>query len=286
MLYLYSKIMALITYQLISCADSSLVNVSFDSTQGLPTFGGNYYLTFAGATTQGCYEIFDTAASPVDTVLTKSIDYSTCGDCLAANPTPTPTPTQTVTPTPTRTPVTPTPTPTSTVTPTVTRTPTVTPTTSVTPTRTVTPTVTPTISVTPTRTVTPTVTPTRTVTPTVTPTRTLTPTPSITPTITPTKTVTPTVTPTITITPSITPTVTSTVTPTPSVTPTVTPSGFALTGGTTNTQGGTIVYEDCITCSGNTYTQAMPHAIYSNAQGRSVVQVDSVALGGFNGLNS
>jgi hypothetical protein len=46
------------------------------------------------------------------------------------------------------------------------------------------------------------------------------------------------------------------------------------------------VYEDCITCSGNTYTVALPHAIYSNAQGRSVVQVDSVALGGFNGLNS
>ena len=62
--------------------------------------------------------------------------------------------------------------------------------------------------------------------------------------------------------------------------------GSALTGGTTNTQSGTIVYEDCITCSGNTYTQALPHAIYSNAQGRSVVQVDSVALGGFNGLNS
>jgi hypothetical protein len=55
--------MALITYQLISCADSSLVNVSFDSTQGLPTFGGNYYLTFTGATTQGCYEIFDTAST-------------------------------------------------------------------------------------------------------------------------------------------------------------------------------------------------------------------------------
>ena len=82
--------MALITYQLISCADSSLVNVSFDSTQGLPTFGGNYYLTFTGATTQGCYEIFDTASLPVDSVLTKSIDYSTCATCLASTPTPTP----------------------------------------------------------------------------------------------------------------------------------------------------------------------------------------------------
>jgi hypothetical protein len=62
--------------------------------------------------------------------------------------------------------------------------------------------------------------------------------------------------------------------------------GSALTGGTTNTQSGTIVYEDCITCSGDTFTQSLPHAIYSNAQGRSVIQVDSVALGGFNGLNS
>jgi hypothetical protein len=111
--------MALITYQVVSCADSSIVNVSFDSTQGLPMV--NYYLTFAGATTPGCYEIFDTASTPVDTVLTKSIDYSTCGACLAANPTPTPTPTPTITPTvtPTKT-ATPTPTPTKTATPTAT----------------------------------------------------------------------------------------------------------------------------------------------------------------------
>ena len=145
-----------------------------------------------------------------------------------------------------------------------------------TPTPTVTQTNTPTPSVTPTNTVTPTVTqtPTKTATPTVTPTKTATP--SVTPSITPTRTVTPTQTPTVT--PTNTPTQTQT--PTPSL------SGFALTGGTTNTQGGTIVYEDCITCSGDTFTQALPHAIYSNAQGRSVVQVDSVALGGFNGLNS
>lgn len=136
-------------------------------------------------------------------------------------------------------------------------------------------------------------------TPTITPTRTVTPTPtsssvavtptttsSSTPTITPTRTVTPTVTNTPSITPSITPTKTSTPTPTPTITPSITPSGFALTGGTTNSNTGTIVYEDCITCSGQTFTQALPHAIYSNAQGRSVVQVDSVALGGFNGLNS
>ena len=108
----------------------------------------------------------------------------------------------------------------------------------------------------------------------------------ITPTPTPTPSITPSITPTRTATPTVTSTVTPTVTPTNTQTPTPSLSGFALTGGTTNTQSGTIVYEDCITCSGNTYTQSLPHAIYSNAQGRSVIQVDSVALGGFNGLNS
>jgi hypothetical protein len=147
-----------------------------------------------------------------------------------------------------------------------------------TPTNTGTPAVTPTVTPTNTGTVTPT--------PSITPTRTLTPTPSITPTRTVTPTVTPTNTGTVTPTPTITPTNTATQTPTQTQTPTPSLSGFALTGGTTNTQNGTIVYEDCITCSGNTYTQALPHAIYSNAQGRAVVQVDSVALGGFNGLNS
>jgi len=278
--------MALFSYNLIPCAGGSPINIAFDSAAGLPAVGGNYYLTFTGGTTPGCYEVFDNSSFPVDTVATKSVDYGDCATCLAANPTPTPTPTQTATPTPTRTPVTPTPTPTSTITPTVTRTPTVTPTRTVTPTVTRTPTVTPTPSITPSITPTRTLTPTPSITPTITPTRTLTPTPSITPTITPTRTVTPTVTPTRTVTPTVTPTRTLTPTPTPSITPTITPSGFALSGGTTNTQDGTIVYEDCITCSGNTYTQAMPHAIYSNAQGRSVVQVDSVALGGFNGLNS
>jgi hypothetical protein len=279
--------MALYIYNLVSCAGPGPFNIAFDSTSGLPAVGGNYYLTFTGATTIGCYEIVDGPYIGIpytDLVLTKSTDYGDCATCLAA--TPTPTPTQTVTPTPTKTPVTPTPTPTSTITPTVTRTPTVTPTKTVTPTVTRTATVTPTPSITPSITPTRTLTPTPSITPTITPTRTLTPTPSITPTITPTISVTPTITPTTTITPTVTPTKTSTPTPTPSITPTITPSGFALSGGTTNTQDGTIVYEDCFTCSGNTYTQAMPHAIYSNAQGRSVVQVDSVALGGFNGLNS
>jgi hypothetical protein len=262
--------MALITYQLISCADSSLVNVSFDSTQGLPTFGGNYYLTFAGATPQGCYEVFDTASNPVDTVLTKSVDYSTCGDCLAANPTPTPTPTVTQTPTNTPTPsVTTTKTPTPTVTNTQTKTPTpsVTTTNTVTPSVTTTNTVTPTVTQTPTKSGTPTPTPTNTGTPAVTPTNTGTPTP------TPTNTGTPAVTPTPTL------TKTPTNTPTPTVTPTPSLSGFALSAGTE--------YFECRWCPGETPTaEAVPHAVYSNAQGRSVIQENSVALGGFNGLNS
>ena len=252
--------MALITYQLISCADSSLVNVSFDSTQGLPTFGGNYYLTFAGATPPGCYEVFDTASNPVDTVLTKSVDYSTCGDCLSANPTPTPTPTFTQTPT-------------NTPTPSVTRTQTPTPTNTITPTKTGTPTPTPTKTCTPTPTPTLTQTPTNTITPT----KTGTPTP--TPTNTGTPTVTPTVTSTKTPTPTVTPSVTSTHTPTPTTTPTPTPSMYALSAGTE--------YFECRWCPGETPTaQSVPHAVYSNAQGRAVIQENSVALGGFNGLNS
>ena len=243
--------------------------------EDLPGVIGNnvYYLTFScplctpgEEPPAGCYTVLTTPSGETS-ISASTVDSfaNSCPDCLAGNPTPTPTPTVTQTNTPT-----PSVTPTNTVTPTVTQTPTKTATPTVTPTKTVTPTVTQT----PTNTRTPTVTPTKTATHTVTPTKTATP--SVTPSITPTRTVTPTQTPTVT--PTNTPTQTQT--PTPSL------SGFALTGGTTNTQDGTIVYEDCITCSGNTYTQALPHAIYSNAQGRSVVQVDSVALGGFNGLNS
>ena len=46
-------------------------------------------------------------------------------------------------------------------------------------------------------------------------------------------------------------------------------------------------YFMCEWCPGETPTaEAVPHAVYSNAQGRSVIQENSVALGGFNGLNS
>jgi hypothetical protein len=272
LLYLYSKIMAV---RIISGCTSGVYIADFGL---LPVIGNEvYYLTFAGDNPSGCFTVGAVTTSGYTlTVLTADSYANSCPDCLnATTQTPTPTVTQTNTPTPSVT-------PTNTVTPTVTQTPTKTATPTVTPTNTATPTVTQT----PTNTRTPTVTPTNTATPTVTQTPTNTATPTVTPTNTATPSVTPSITPTRTVTPTQTPTVTPTNTPTQTQTPTPSLSGFALTGGTTNTQGGTIVYEDCITCSGDTFTQALPHAIYSNAQGRSVVQVDSVALGGFNGLNS
>ena len=244
--------------QITSCSSANTYAIDFGS---FPVIGNSiYFITFTGATPQGCYTVGAVTTTPVDGVSTIDI-YDNCLDCLGANPTPTPT--STTTPT---------------VTPTVTRTPTATPTSTVTPS----------VTATQTQTVTPSVTTTKTPTPSVTTTQTPTVTSSVTPTVTRTPTVTPTNTntPSVTATNTLTPTKTPTNTPTPTTTPTPTPSMFALTGGTTNTQNGTIVYEDCITCSGDTFTQALPHAIYSNAQGRSVVQVDSVALGGFNGLNS
>jgi hypothetical protein len=171
--------MPFVTYLIAPCSGGSALNVDFDSSS-LPVVGGNYYLTFTGATGEGCYEIVDSAepATGVDVVATMSINYGDCSTCIAV---PTPTPTRTVTPTPTRTV---TPTSTNTQTPTQTPTRTVTPT----PTRTVTPT--------------PSNTPTRTVTPTQTLTRTVTPTPTNTPTQTPTNTPTLTSTPTPTATPT------------------------------------------------------------------------------------
>jgi hypothetical protein len=116
---------------------------------------------------------------------------------------------------------------------------------------------------------TPTPTPTVTNTQTPTPTQTNTGTPAVTPSVTATKTPTPTP----------TPSVTTTNTPTPTLTPTPSLSGFALSAGTE--------YFECRWCPDETPTaEAVPHAVYSNAQGRSVIQQNSVALGGFNGLNS
>ena len=251
--------MALVTYLIGPCSGGASILVDFDSSS-LPAVNGNYYLTFNGATTPGCYDIINNAepATGVDTVATMSIDYGDCSACLSANPTPTPTPTPTVTPSS----QTPTPTPTKTATPTVT------------------PTITPTISLTPSETpglcktyelyggtngttfvikdcdgifvqfqVQPYVTVVRCATfvsivsgngtyvslgscplptPTPTTTSTVTPTKTATPTVTPTKTATPTVTPTKTATPTVTPTKTPTptvtTTPTTTKTPTVTPT--------------------------------------------------------------
>ena len=251
--------MALVTYLIGPCSGGASILVDFDSSS-LPAVNGNYYLTFNGATTPGCYDIITNAepATGVDTVATMSTDYGDCATCLASNPTPTPTPTPTVTPSS----QTPTPTPTKTATPTITPT--------ITPTKTVTPTITPTISVTPSETpgvcktyelyggtqgsafnytscngfitivnVQPYAT-------TITcatrvnvvtgngsfvsigscplPTPTTTPTSTITPTITPTPSITPTTTPTPTVTSTITPTTTTTPTRTPTPTVTTTPT--------------------------------------------------------------
>ena len=196
--------MALVTYLIGPCSGGASILVDFDSSS-LPAVNGNYYLTFTGGTTEGCYDIIDNAepATGIDKVLTLSIDYTDCITCQAiVTPTPTVTTTQTSTPTQTGTvSVTSTPTP------------------SVTTTKT--PTNTPTLTNTATNTVTPTNTTTKTPTPTPTTTSTTTP------TNTPTNTVTPSNTPTISVTPSNTPNVCKT---------------YELYGGT---DGTTFIGEDC-----------------------------------------
>ena len=181
--------MALVTYLLGPCVGGPAILVDFDSSN-LPTVNGNYYLTFTGATPEGCYDIIDNAepATGVDKVATMSTDYGDCSTCQAVV-----TPTPTVTSTPTDTP-------------------------SVTPT----PTDTPSVTATATPTDTPSVTPTQTATPTASPTDT----PSVTSTPTASPTDTPAVTPTASATPAVTSTVTPTTTRTP--TPTPTPPGFWL----------------------------------------------------------
>jgi len=52
--------MATVTYLIAPCAGGSSLEIEF-SGSSLPTVGGNYYLFFTGATSQGCYEIVDTA---------------------------------------------------------------------------------------------------------------------------------------------------------------------------------------------------------------------------------
>jgi hypothetical protein len=129
--------MALVTYLIGPCVGGASINVDFNSAS-LPTVGGNYFLRFTGATTEGCYEILDTAepGDGTDVVSFMSTNYGDCVTCQAVvTPTPTASTTPTPTPTVTRTAsVTPTTTPTPSVTPTQTGTPAVTPTTTNTPT--------------------------------------------------------------------------------------------------------------------------------------------------------
>lgn len=276
--------MALVTYLIGPCSGGASILVDFDSSS-LPAVNGNYYLTFTGGTTQGCYDIIDNAepATGVDKVLTLSVDYGDCGTCQAVV---TPTPTATITSTPT---------------PSVTRTPSVTPTKTATPS--VTPTDTPSVTSTPTTTKTPTPsitasptdTPSSTSTPTTTPTTTSTPTD--TPSVTPTKTPTPTQTGTAGVTPTPSGTASVTSTPTPSITPTRTPTQTP-----TPTRFGVFYANEYYeftdgmfgSYSGGTAPVVpplvnVPHPINQAMIGdeRGTVQDQSaVALGGFNGLNN
>jgi hypothetical protein len=276
--------MALVTYLIQPCTGGGpAINVDFNTSVSSPVVGGNYFLRFTGATTEGCYEILDTAeiGDGTDLVSYMSSNYGDCVACLAI---PTPTPTASTTPTPT---------------PTLTRTP------SVTPTKTATPSVTPTDtpSVTPTKTATPSVTPTDTPSVTSTPTTTKTPTPSITasptdtPSVTPTKTPTPTQTGTAGVTPTPSGTAAVTSTPTPSITPTRTPTQTP-----TPTRFGVFYANEYYeftdgmfgSYSGGTAPVVpplvnVPHPINQAMIGdeRGTVQDQSaVALGGFNGLNN
>jgi|688.fasta_scaffold13923_4 hypothetical protein len=276
--------MALVTYLIGPCVGGASINVDFNSAS-LPTVGGNYFLRFTGATTEGCYEILDTAepGDGTDVVSFMSTNY---GDCVTCQAVVTPTPTASTTPTPTPT-----------VTRTASVTPTTTPTPSVTPTQTGTPAVTPTttITLTPTNTTTPSgtpaVTPTQTGTPSIT--STSTPTPSVTTTRTPTPTQTGTagVTPTPSGTAAVTPTPTQTITPSNTATPTPTPTSFGVfyaneyyefTDGMFGSySGGT---EPVVPPLVN-----VPHPINQAMIGdqRGTVQdLSAVALGGFNGLNN
>jgi hypothetical protein len=276
--------MALVTYLIGPCVGGASINVDFNSAS-LPTVGGNYFLRFTGATTEGCYEILDTAepGDGTDVVSYMSTNY---GDCVTCQAVVTPTPTSSTTPTPTPTvtrtaSVTPTTTPTPSVTPTDTPSVTSTPTTSSTPTPSITASPTDTPSVTPTQTTTPTTTSTPTDTPSVTPTR----------TPTPTQTGTAGVTPTPSGTAAVTPTPTQTVTPSNTTTPTPTPTRFGVfyaneyyefTDGMFGSySGGTAPVVPPLVDVPHPINQAM-----IGDQRGTVQDQSAVALGGFNGLNN
>lgn len=276
--------MALVTYLIGPCVGGASINVDFNSAS-LPTVGGNYFLRFTGATTEGCYEILDTAepGDGTDVVSFMSTNY---GDCVTCQAVVTPTPTASTTPTPT-----PTVTRTASVTPTTTPTPSVTPTDTPSVTSTPTTTKTPTPSITASPTDTPSVTPTQTTTPTTT--STPTDTPSVTPTRTPTPTQTGTagVTPTPSGTAAVTPTPTQTVTPSNTTTPTPTPTRFGVfyaneyyefTDGMFGSySGGTAPVVPPLVDVPHPINQAM-----IGDQRGTVQDQSAVALGGFNGLNN
>jgi len=281
--------MALVTYLIGPCVGGPGILVDFDSSS-LPAVNGNYYLTFTGGTTPGCYDIIDNAepSTGIDKVLTMSVDYGDCVTCQAVvTPTPTVTSTQTNTPTVT-------PTNTSTLTPTKTSTPTNTPSITASNTSTNTPTPTKTPTTTPTNTVTPTKTATNTPTPTKTATNTPTPSVTATRTSTPTNTPTPSVTATKTSTPTNTPTQTQSPTPTNTSTPTPTPTPFGVfdvndqyeygPGQEGSFSGGT--------WDSPPFPAEPPHPIdwvpfgpNGERQG-TVVDLSAITLGGFNGLNN
>ena len=275
--------MALVTYLIGSCGGGPAILIDFDSSS-LPAVNGNYYLTFTGATPEGCYDIIDNAepSTGVDKVLTLSVDYTDCATCQAVV-----TPTPTVTTTPTKTPsVTPTPSVTTTTTPTPSVTTTITPTVTTTITPTVTTTRTPTPTQTPTRTPTPTQTPTPSITASVTPT----PAVTTTPTNTPTQTGTPASTPTQTTTRTPTPTQTGTPASTPTNTPTPTATPFY--SGIAVNQFYQYTAEMLGDFSGGTLPPGtvVPYASYvsdtKNGETIQVIQLNAIALGGFNGLNN
>jgi hypothetical protein len=276
--------MALVTYLIGPCVGGASINVDFNSAS-LPTVGGNYFLRFTGATTEGCYEILDTAepGDGTDVVSFMSTNY---GDCVTCQSVVTPTPTTTTTPT---------------VTPSVTSTPTVTPSVTSTPTPSVTPTDTPSVTSTPTTTqtgtaaVTPTPTPSITASNTPTPSITASQTPTLTQTgtasVTPTQTGTAAVTPTPSGTAAVTPTPTQTVTPSNTATPTPTPTSFGVfyaneyyefTDGMFGSySGGTAPVVPPLVDVPHPINQAM-----IGDQRGTVQDQSAVALGGFNGLNN
>jgi len=65
-------------------------------------------------------------------------------------------------------------------------------------------------------------------------------------------------------------------------------------GATGTTSAGTYSYTDCVVCipvdpaDSYTYTQVEPnHPVYTDGkEDRNIIQIQAVALGGFNGLNN